>query len=116
MSLAYAGVVATDDSNNNIAIRGISPNGLLWRMEVWRFQSNHFSNVGTSGGGISILSAQTLTNSDFMTGAFPAEYGNANSGVFDLKLRKGNNQKTERTIQAGFLEPTWRSKAFQERV
>lgn len=104
MSLAYAGVVATDDGNNNIAIRGNSPNGLLWRMEGVEIPNpNHFSNVGTSGGGISILSAQTLTNSDFMTGAFPAEYGNANSGVFDLKLRKGNNQKTERTIQAGFL-------------
>jgi hypothetical protein len=64
---------------------------------------NHFSNVGTSGGGISILSAQLLGNSDFSTGAFAAEYGNALSGVFDLKLRKGNNEKREYTFQAGFL-------------
>lgn len=104
MSTSYAGVVSTDDGNNAITIRGNSPNGLLWRMEGVEIPNpNHFSNVGTSGGGISILSSQVLTNSDFMTGAFPAEYGNALSGVFDLKLRRGNNQKSEQTIQVGFL-------------
>jgi len=59
---------------------------------------NHFAKVGTSGGGISILSAQLSANSDFMTSAFPAEYGNALSGVFDIKLRKGNNTKREHTF------------------
>ena len=59
---------------------------------------NHFAKVGTSGGGISILSAQLLANSDFMTSTFPAEYGNALSGVFDIKLRKGNNTKREHTF------------------
>ena len=104
MATAYAGVISTDDGNNKIAIRGNSPNGLQWRMEGVEIPNpNHFSNVGTSGGGISILSAQLLTNSDFLTGAFPAEYGNALSGVFDLKLRKGNNQKREYTFQAGLL-------------
>ena len=104
MSTSYAGVVSTDDGNNAITIRGNSPNGLLWRMEGVEIPNpNHFSNVGTAGGGISILSSQVLTNSDFMTGAFPAEYGNALSGVFDLKLRRGNNQKSEQTVQVGFL-------------
>ena len=104
MSMAFAGVIATDDGNNSIAIRGNAPNGLLWRMEGVEIPNpNHFSGVGTSGGGISILSSQLLSNSDFLTGAFAAEYGNALSGVFDMKLRKGNNQKTERTIQIGFL-------------
>ncbi len=104
MATAYAGVVAADDGGNNIVIRGNAPNGLLWRMEGIDIPNpNHFSSLGTAGGGVSILSAQVLTNSDFMTGAFPAEYGNALSGVFDLKLRKGNNQKREYTFQAGLL-------------
>lgn len=104
MALAFAGVVGGSDFNNTISIRGNSPNGLLWRMEGVEIPNpNHFSNVGTSGGGISILSAQLLTNSDFSTGAFAAEYGNALSGVFDLKLRKGNNQKREYTVQMGVL-------------
>lgn len=56
------------------------------------------------GGGIlSSLSSQVLGNSDFFTGAFPAEYGNAVSGVFDMKLRNGNNQKNENTIQVGIM-------------
>ncbi|WP_428657883.1 TonB-dependent receptor [Runella sp.] len=104
MATAYAGVIAADDGGNNIVIRGNAPNGLLWRMEGIDIPNpNHFSSLGAAGGGVSILSAQVLTNSDFMTGAFPAEYGNALSGVFDLKLRKGNNQKREYTIQAGLL-------------
>ncbi|MDZ4665991.1 MAG: TonB-dependent receptor [Bacteroidota bacterium] len=104
MATSFAGVVGGDDGNNHISIRGNSPNGLLWRMEGVEIPNpNHFSNVGTAGGGISILSAQLLGNSDFSTGAFAAEYGNALSGVFDLKLRKGNNQKREYTMQLGLL-------------
>jgi len=104
MASAFAGVATANDGNNSIAIRGNAPNGLLWRMEGVDIPNpNHFSAVGTSGGGISILSAQLLSNSDFMTGAFAAEYGNALSGVFDLKLRKGNSEKREYTLQAGLL-------------
>lgn len=104
MATSFAGVVAAGDGNNHISIRGNSPNGLLWRMEGVDIPNpNHFSNVGTAGGGISILSAQLMGNSDFSTGAFAAEYGNALSGVFDLRLRKGNNQKREYTVQLGVL-------------
>lgn len=104
MATAYAGVVGGDDGGNYIVIRGNAPNGLLWRMEGVEIPNpNHFANLGAAGGGISILSAQLLANSDFLTGAFPAEYGNALSGVFDLKLRRGNNNKREYTVQAGVL-------------
>ena len=104
MASSFAGVAMPSDGNNIIVIRGNAPNGLLWRMEGVDIPNpNHFSNVGSSGGGISILSAQLLTNSDFLTGAFPAEYGNATSGVFDLKMRKGNSDRREFTFQAGVL-------------
>ncbi|MCC6371784.1 MAG: TonB-dependent receptor [Bacteroidia bacterium] len=104
MATSFAGVVSAGDGGNNISIRGNSPNGLLWRMEGVDIPNpSHFSSVGTSGGGISILSAQLLNNSDFSTGAFASEYGNALSGVFDLKLRRGNDQKREYTFQLGLL-------------
>lgn len=103
-ALSFAGVVTAGDGGNTISIRGNSPFGLLWRMEGVDIPNpNHFANAGTSGGGISILSSQLLSNSDFMTGAFAAEYGNALAGVFDLNLRKGNNEKREYTFQAGVL-------------
>ncbi|MBB1285328.1 TonB-dependent receptor [Flavisolibacter sp. BT320] len=104
MAMAFPGVVSTDDGNNNIAIRGNSPTGLLWRMEGIDIPNpNHFGSTGSSGGGISILSTQLLANSDFVTGAFASEYGNALSGVFDLKLRRGNSEKKEYALQAGVL-------------
>lgn len=104
MATVFPGVLAGDDGNNSIIIRGNSPTGLLWKMEGMDIPNpNHFSNAGNSGGGISILSSQLLANSDFVTAAFAAEYGNALSGVFDLKLRKGNNEKREYTLQAGLL-------------
>ncbi len=103
IAAAYAGVAASGDKNS-LTIRGNPPNGLLWRMEGVDIPNpNHFARVGTSGGGISILSAQLLANSDFMTGAFPAEYGNALSGVFDIHLRKGNKDKREQTFSASTI-------------
>lgn len=104
MATSFAGVIGGQGSNNEISIRGNAPRGLIWRMEGVEIPNpNHFSSVGTSGGGISIISAQLLGTSDFSTGAFAAEYGNALSGIFDLTLRKGNNEKREYTFQAGVL-------------
>jgi hypothetical protein len=104
MAQSYAGVISGGDNSNALSIRGNGPNGLLWRMEGVDIPNpNHFSSVGSSGGGISILSAQLLSNSDFMSGAFAAEYGNALSGVFDLRLRRGNTDRNEFTFQLGAL-------------
>lgn len=104
MAQAFAGVSSTDDVSNEIIVRGNSPRGLLWRLNGIEIPSpNHFSNDGASGGGVSALSNNMLDNSDFLTGAFPAEYGNALSGVFDVKLRKGNNQQREYALQVGVL-------------
>ncbi|MEL6562281.1 MAG: TonB-dependent receptor [Bacteroidota bacterium] len=104
-ALSFAGVsTGGDDILNEIVIRGNSPKGLLWRIEGIEIPNpNHFADVGSSAGGISMLSNNMMSNSDFFTGAFPAEYGNAFSGVFDIQLRNGNNQENEYAFQAGFL-------------
>ena len=105
MATTYAGVTgSTDDTENSIIIRGNSPRGLLWRLEGMEIPNpNHFASDGASNGAISMLNSNVLANSDFLTGAFPAEYGNAFSGVFDLKLRNGNNENKEYALQAGLL-------------
>jgi CarboxypepD_reg-like domain/TonB dependent receptor/TonB-dependent Receptor Plug Domain len=98
----FAGVSAPDDSRNDIVIRGNSPSGLLWRIEGIPVPSpNHFSSLGTTGSPVSAINPNVLTNSDFITSAFPAEYGNALSGVFDLQFRKGNKQHNEYTVGVG---------------
>lgn len=103
MAQNFAGVQGANDSRNDIVIRGNSPTGVLYRLEDVDIPNpNHFALNGTTGGPVSILNNNVLDNSDFMTGAFPAEYGNALAGVFDLKLRSGNNQKHEFLSQFGF--------------
>jgi len=103
MAQSFAGVSNTSDDRNDIIIRGNSPAGVLWRMEGIDIPSpNHFGTLGTTGGPVSILNINNLGNSDFYTGAFPAEYGNALSGVFDLNLKNGNSNKREFLGQIGF--------------
>lgn len=103
MVASYAGVMTQNDSRNDIIIRGNSPMGVLWRMEGVEIPNpNHFGALGTTGGPVSMVNNNLLANSDFLTGAFPAEFGNATAGAFDLNLRSGNNRKTEFTGQVGF--------------
>jgi len=100
----FAGVSAPDDSRNDIVIRGNSPVGVLWRIDGMNVTNpNHFATVGTTGGAVSALNTNLLKSSDFLTSAFPAEYGNATAGVFDLGFRNGNTQKRETTLQAGLI-------------
>jgi hypothetical protein len=111
LATAYAGVVNSNDQANGMVIRGNSPNGMQWRLEgIEIVNPNHLSNAGTfsdrvtqNSGGVNIISAQLLGNMNFLTGAFPAEYGNALSGVMDMRLRKGNDRKHEFTAQAGLI-------------
>ena len=105
LASSFAGITTECLRDNTIIIRGNSPKGLLWRMEGIEIPNpSHFSNLATfGGGGVSALSALDVGNSDFYTGAFPAEYGNAISGVFDIKLRAGNNEKYEHAFQAGTM-------------
>lgn len=102
MAQNFAGVSNGGDGENAIVVRGNSPKGVLWRLEGIEIPGpNHFSALGNSGGAISMLSSSTLGSSDFYTGAFPAEIGNALSGAFDLKFREGNNDKREHSVMIG---------------
>ena len=102
---SFAGVASPSLKSNGISIRGNAPSGLLWRVEGVEVPSpNHFADLDIAGAGVlTALSNQVLGNSDFYTGAFPAEYGNATSGVFDINLRSGNPSEREYSIQAGIL-------------
>lgn len=104
MALGFPGVQGSRDARSDIVVRGNAALGLLWRLEGIDIPNpNHFARRGSSGGGITIFSVSMLSNSDFSTGAFPAMYGNALSGVFDIKFRIGNMEKREYTVRAGML-------------
>lgn len=100
LATSFAGVSAPNDSRNDIVVRGNSPIGLLWRVEgIPVATTNHFATLGTTGGPVNALNTNLLRTSDFLTGAFPAEYGNANAAVFDVQFRNGNADKFEFTGQ-----------------
>ena len=104
MAANFAGVQGTNDTRNDIVVRGNSPSSLLWRLEEVDIPNpNHFAVGGSMGGPVSIINNKYLGSSDFLTGAFPAMYGNANGGVFDIRMRNGNDEKYEHTFQFGIL-------------
>ena len=99
----FAGVTSGVDNRNDIIIRGNSPMGLQWRLDDMEIPNpNHFAAVGTTGGPVTILNNNLLTNSDFFTGAFPAQYGNTLAGVFDLRMRNGNSDHREYWFEMGW--------------
>lgn len=102
---AFAGVSVGNVQDNAIIVRGNSPKGVSWRVEGVEIPTpHHFAGGNVAGGGIvTLFSSHMLANSDFYTGAFPAEYGNALAGVFDMRLRNGNYDKREHTFQAGTM-------------
>lgn len=104
MAANFAGVTANAEGDNDIVVRGNSPKGILWRMEGIEIPNpNHFADEGATGGPINALNSNMLANSDFLSGAFEAEYGQAYSGVMDIKLRTGNNQNREYSFSAGVM-------------
>jgi hypothetical protein len=105
LASSFAGVATPSVSSNGISVRGNSPNGLLWQIEGVEVPNpNHFANLTVAGGGLfTAISNQMMGNSDFHTGAFPAEFGNATSGVFDIRLKTGNTSQREYTLQAGVI-------------
>lgn len=100
----FAGV-SSGGATNGISIHGNSPQMLQWRVEGVEVPNpNHFAEITEAGGGVfTSLNGTVLANSDFLTGAMPAEFGNALSGAFDMKMRVGNNTKHEHAIQIGTL-------------
>ena len=104
IATAFAGVATSNDGDNSIIVRGNAPKYMHWRLEgVEITNPTHFSDQNATSGGLSLLNNNLLARSDFSTGAFAPEYGNALSGVYDVKLRAGNNEKYESTLGFGIL-------------
>ncbi|MBW1298434.1 TonB-dependent receptor [Aquimarina litoralis] len=105
LASSFPGVATSNVGNNAIIVRGNAPKYLQWKIEGIEIPNpNHFANLSAfGGGGLTALSSNLLANSDFLTGAFPAEYNNALSGVFDIKMRNGNSVDHEHSIEAGLI-------------
>ncbi|HAS40823.1 MAG TPA: hypothetical protein DCS93_10105 [Microscillaceae bacterium] len=105
VAYSFAGVTFGAAQDNGVVIRGNSPTKVLWRIEGVEVPgASHFGGGNLAGAGlITIFSSNVLGTSDFLTGAFPAEYGNATSGVFDVNFRAGSQDQTKYALQLGVL-------------
>jgi outer membrane receptor protein involved in Fe transport len=86
------GVSPADMTNSNLVVRGGDPTEnrtLFENIEIPR--ALHFGRPGGTIGGISIISPSLLERVDFLTGGFPARYGDKVSSVFEMKLRDGSS-------------------------
>lgn len=104
MATAYAGVTSGGGIQQNaLVIRGNAPKSVQWRLEGVEIPNpNHFAGLSvTGGGGLTLFSGQLLADSDFLTSAFPAQYGNATSAIFDMNFRSGNPVYREHAAQIG---------------
>ena len=100
--MSFAGV-SGDAGGSGLSIHGNAPERMQYRIEgVEVFTPNHFNDMWNAGYGlVSGLNSNVIANSDFFTSTFNANYNNALSGVFDVKMRSGNNSKYENILQIG---------------
>ena len=107
---AFAGVAGQGDGNG-ISVHGNAPQFMQYRLEgVEIFSPNHFADLYSAGFGmVSALNSNVTTNSDFFVSTFNASYNNALSGVFDVRMRTGNNSTFENAVQVGTVGIEWTS-------
>ncbi|HIL56283.1 MAG TPA: carboxypeptidase-like regulatory domain-containing protein, partial [Rhodothermales bacterium] len=107
LAAAFAGVATSGSGvqDNALAIRGNAPKGVGWRLEGVPIPTpSHFAGLTVAGGGgLTLFSGRLLADSDAFTGAFPAEYGDALAGVFDMRFRTGNPSTREHAVQLGVI-------------
>jgi len=89
------GVAAIPGQNrNDIIVRGGASNESKFYLDDVEIPNiNHFATQGASGGTNGILNADFIREVDFYSGAFPANRGNALSGIFNFKQIDGNKEE-----------------------
>ena len=99
----FAGVHIGNDFENGIIVRGNSHLNVLWQLEGMPIPNpNHFSLAGYLSSLWPMINTNLMRNSDFLNGAFPAQYGNVTGAVFDIGLRSGNTNIYEGMLQVGY--------------
>jgi hypothetical protein len=91
---SFPGVQSTPAFRNDIIIRGGGPSESRFYLDGIEVPNiNHFATQGASGGPVGILNADFLREVNYYSGAFPANRGNALSGVLEFFQVDGNQEK-----------------------
>lgn len=91
---SFPGVQSTPAYRNDIIIRGGGPSESRFYLDGVEVPFiNHFATQGASGGPVGILNADFIREVNYYSGAFPANRGNALSGVLEFYQIDGNEEK-----------------------
>ena len=91
---SFPGVQSTPAFRNDIIIRGGGPSESRFYLDGVEVPFiNHFATQGASGGPVGILNADFIREVNYYSGAFPANRGNALSGVMEFYQIDGNEEK-----------------------
>jgi hypothetical protein len=91
---SFPGVQSTPAFRNDVIIRGGGPSESRFYLDGVEVPFiNHFATQGASGGPVGIINADFLREVNYYSGAFPANRGNALSGVLEFFQIDGNEDK-----------------------
>jgi hypothetical protein len=97
-------ILPTPQRNDVIVRGGASSESRFYLDGIEIPYINHFATQGSSGGPNGILNADFIREVEFYSGAFPANRGNALSGVFNFAQINGNNEKFKYRATLGASE------------
>ncbi len=106
---SFPGVGSGASFRSDIIIRGGGPSESRFFLDGMEIPNlNHFATQGSSSGPLGILNADFISSVNYYSGAFPANRGNALSGVFEFTQQDGNPDKlkTRATLGASELSLT----------
>jgi outer membrane receptor protein involved in Fe transport len=96
-------VIGTDDFRNDLIVRGGSPLENLYIVDNIEIPNiNTFATFASAGGTVSILDAELIENVTFLTGGYPAPYGNRTSSVLQIAQREGRRDHAAALATVGF--------------
>lgn len=102
---SFPGVQSTPSFRNDIIIRGGGPSESRFFLDGVEVPNiNHFATQGASGGPVGIINADLLREVNYFSGAFPANRGNALSGVFEFYQVDGNSDRFQAQASVGASE------------
>jgi hypothetical protein len=93
----------TDDFRNDLIVRGGSPLENLFIVDNVEIPNiNSFATFASAGGTISMLDVELIDNVTFLSGGYPAPYGNRTSSVVQIAQREGSRTRVGGVATLGF--------------
>jgi uncharacterized protein YbjT (DUF2867 family)/ligand-binding SRPBCC domain-containing protein len=95
--------IGTDDFRNDLIVRGGSPLENLYIVDNVEIPNiNSFANFASAGGTVSIVDVQLIDSVTFLTGGYPAPFGNRTSSVLQIAQREGRRDRVAGRATVGF--------------